>query len=76
MELNQPDKPRRPVIRFWDRLGCSVQEAGIATGLGRTKIYELIAEGRIKSTRVDCRRVISVASLRELIEGGATASAA
>jgi len=63
-------------IPFWHRIGCSVREAEVATGVGRTKIFELIAEDRIKSTLVGTRRVISVASLRELIEGGATASAA
>ena len=63
-------------VPFWHRLGCSVREAEIATGIGRTKIYELLAEKRIKSTLVGSRRVISVASLRQLIDGDATASAA
>jgi hypothetical protein len=63
-------------IPFWHRIGCSVREAEVATGVGRTKLFELIAEGRIKSTLVGARRVISVASLRQLIDGEASLSAA
>jgi hypothetical protein len=60
---------REPQIPFWHRLGCSVPEAELATGLGRTKIYELLGTGQIKSKHIGARRVISVASLRQLVEG-------
>ena len=63
-------------IPFWHRVGCSVPEAEIATGIGRTKLYELLGTGEIKSTLVGSRRVISVASLRQLIDGGRVSSAA
>lgn len=62
-------------IPFWDRIGCSVDEAISATSLRRTKIYELLATGRLNSTLVDGRRVIIVKSLYQLIEGQVKAAA-
>jgi hypothetical protein len=56
-------------IPFWERLSCSIDEAKSATSFGRTKLYELIAAGRLQSKLVDGRRVISVASLRKLVQG-------
>lgn len=56
-------------IPFFERLGCSVDDAVTAAGIGRTKLFSLIADKRLDSTLVDGRRVIVVASLRRLIEG-------
>lgn len=58
-------------IPFHERIGCSVDDAVAVSGLGRTKLFELIADNRLDSTLVDGRRVIIVASLRKLIEGDA-----
>jgi excisionase family DNA binding protein len=58
-------------IPFRDRLGCTVREACEATGLGRTKIYELIGDRRIKYQKVDGRTILNVPSLILLIDGGA-----
>lgn len=38
------------------------------TGLGRTKIYELIRQGRLQKVKVDGRTLITVASADALIE--------
>jgi excisionase family DNA binding protein len=38
------------------------------SGLGRTKLYELIAKGEIKSLRVGTRRLISFGSLKSFLE--------
>lgn len=46
----------------------TVAEACIATGLGRTKIYEAIGDGRLTSIKVDGRRLIHVSSLVKLLE--------
>lgn len=35
--------------------------------VGRTKIYEFIASGQLRSTKVGKRRVVSEAALREFI---------
>jgi excisionase family DNA binding protein len=38
-----------------------------ATGLGRTKLYELIAKREIASVRVGTRRLINYASLKAFL---------
>jgi excisionase family DNA binding protein len=65
-------------IPFTERLTVTVNEACTATGLGRTKIYEAIGDGRLTSTKVDGRRLIHVPSLVALLapaEHQATAAA-
>lgn len=47
----------------------SVSETAKALGLGRTKIYELIAEGRLETVRIGRRRLIKVESIRLLLDG-------
>jgi excisionase family DNA binding protein len=39
------------------------------TGLGRTKVYELIAEGKLKATAVGRRRLVLYASIEALLGG-------
>jgi excisionase family DNA binding protein len=56
-------------IPFSERLTCSIAEACDATGLGRTTIYELIAQASIVTTTVGRRRLIVVRSLRALLLG-------
>ena len=48
-------------------VAVSVRTAGHLSGLGRTRLYELINEGRIASVSVGRRRLISLASLEELL---------
>jgi hypothetical protein len=36
-------------IPFVDRLSCTIAEACEATGLGRTKLYELMGDGQIET---------------------------
>ncbi len=43
-----------------------VNEARAAIGLGRTKFYELISEGRIKTITIGKRRLVVVESLEAL----------
>lgn len=50
------------------KLTATVDEARQMTGLGRTTLYAAIADGRLASTTVGRRRLISVASLRQLVE--------
>jgi excisionase family DNA binding protein len=50
-------------IPFAQRLTCTIAEACQATGLGRTKIYELIGKGQIETTRIGRRRLVLVHSL-------------
>jgi excisionase family DNA binding protein len=67
----QPQKKKRnyaehdPAQMEWAKPSI----AGKPFNLGRTSIYELIAEGKIKSAKVGKARLVSVASLRAYIEG-------
>jgi excisionase family DNA binding protein len=50
------------------KITATVREACQMTGLGKTKLYELIANGKIETTTVGRRRLINVESLRRLVE--------
>jgi excisionase family DNA binding protein len=50
-------------IPFAQRLTCTIAEACEVTGLGRTKLYELIGHGRITTTTIGRRRLVLVQSL-------------
>jgi excisionase family DNA binding protein len=55
-------------IPFVQRLTCTIKEACEVTGLGRTKIYELIGEGHLTTTTIGRRRLVVVRSLLSLLE--------
>jgi excisionase family DNA binding protein len=55
-------------IPFTERLTCTVDEACSVTGLGRTKLYELIGDGSIATTTIGRRRLVFIESLRALLE--------
>jgi excisionase family DNA binding protein len=59
-------------LPFAQRLTCTIAEACEVTGLGRTKIYELIGEGRVSTTTVGRRRLVIVQSLLALVGVNAT----
>jgi excisionase family DNA binding protein len=46
-------------------LAVDIPEACRLTGLGRSKLYELLTAGEIPSVKVGKRRVVPVASLRQ-----------
>lgn len=48
-----------------DRLTCTIAQTSAVSGLGKTKIYEAIADGRLQSVKVDNRRLVIVSSLLE-----------
>lgn len=52
-------------------LAYSIKEACRASSLGRTRLYQLIAEGRLEARKVGKRTIIPAASLRALIDGEA-----
>ena len=49
------------------RLTCTIAEACEVTGLGRTKFYELIGDGRVTTTTIGRRRLVIVQSLFALV---------
>jgi excisionase family DNA binding protein len=56
------------VVPFRERLSCTVDEACVVTGLGRTKLYELIGSGQLITTTIGRRRLVIVRSLLELVD--------
>lgn len=50
-------------------LTITVNDACKTLGLGRTKIYELIAKGRLEVLKIDKRTLIKTASIRALVDG-------
>jgi excisionase family DNA binding protein len=55
-------------IPFAQRLSCTIAEACEVTGLGRTKLYQLIGDGHLATTTVGRRRLVLVRSLLSLLE--------
>jgi excisionase family DNA binding protein len=52
-------------------IAYSVADACRVSSLGRTRLYQLIGEGRLEVRKVGKRTLIPAASLRALIEGRA-----
>jgi len=52
-------------------LAYSIRDAIAVSSIGRTRLYELIGEGKIQVTRVGRRTLVNAASLRHLVETGA-----
>lgn len=50
-------------------LAYSINEACRVSSLGRTRLYQLIGEGRLASRKIGKRTIIPAASLRALIAG-------
>jgi excisionase family DNA binding protein len=50
-------------------VSATVDDTCRITGLGRTKIYELIAEGKLKTVAIGRRRLVLYSSIEELIHG-------
>ena len=54
-------------IAFADRPTCTIRQATEATGLGRSTIYQRIAEEEMLTHKVGRRRLIDVKSLLKLV---------
>lgn len=50
-------------------LAYSVADACRVTSIGRTRLYELIAQGKLETRKIGKRTLIPAASLRALVEG-------
>ena len=50
-------------------LAYSVADACRVSSIGRTRLYQLIGEGRLQVRKIGKRTLIPAASLRALIEG-------
>ncbi|MGM5000115.1 helix-turn-helix domain-containing protein [Tardiphaga sp. 538_B7_N1_4] len=63
-----PESAEPRTIAFSQRFTCTIDEACEATGLGRTKLYELIGAGHLATTTVGRRRLVEVQSLLSLLK--------
>lgn len=50
-----------------ERLGYSPAEAARVLGIGRSHLYELLAQGRIRSVKLGARRIIPRDAILELL---------
>jgi len=57
----------RPPIK--DRISVNVRTAEDFSGISRTTLYSLIADGTLESRKVRGRRLVLVRSLLRLVEG-------
>lgn len=58
---------RGSVVPFRERITCTIPEACQAIGLGRSKVYELMADGQLRTMTIGRRRLVVVASLLRLV---------
>lgn len=63
-EVTLPTHARLPLEPLTVRIPMAMQ----LTGLGRSKLYELIKAGDLKTVKVGTSTLVTVASLRELID--------
>lgn len=65
----------RPVVEHTiEPLSVKVPVAVRMTGIGRSKLYELIKSGEVEIVKVGTATLVKVASLRRLIDGDARGS--
>ena len=55
-----------------DSVLCSIPDAAKALGIGRSKTYDLIREGRLETVPIGRRRLVRVDSVRALASGQAS----
>jgi len=63
------EKPGRKQSDYIERIGVSVKRAAEMLDLCERTIWTLIKDGKIRSIKVGMRTIVSVQSLRELIDG-------
>jgi excisionase family DNA binding protein len=62
LQNDRPKEPHNPEKRIW----VTPKEAIRISGIGRTRLYELIKHGTIKSIRLGGKRLISYTSIETL----------
>jgi excisionase family DNA binding protein len=65
-EMKELSAGRSSHIR--DRLTCTVREACHETGIGKTRMHELISGGVLESVKIGRRRLVKVTSLLRLVQ--------
>jgi len=60
--MQQANAPRADLAA--DKLAYSIKEASAALGMGKTKLYELIRDGHLKTIRIGQRRLLRADMLK------------
>jgi excisionase family DNA binding protein len=69
-ELNHsPNTNRYARCHALKPVAATIHDTCHITGLGRTKVYELIGEGKLKAIAIGRRRLVLYSSIEELIHG-------
>ena len=55
-------------IPIGERLTCTVRDACAFSSIGKTKLYELINNGALATTKIGRRRLVVVSSLKGVLE--------
>ena len=61
------EKARLDIPELRGKRNLRIKEAAIYLGLGRSKIYELIAAGRLRSLKIDGARRVPVSAIEEFL---------
>jgi excisionase family DNA binding protein len=69
MDHSYQRQPSQPVPLA--RIGYRVNDFCAVTGIGRTSLYELIRDGKIKTVRIAGRRIIPASEAERLLKEGA-----
>jgi excisionase family DNA binding protein len=62
---------QRPAIPFDQRMSVSIRDAAEIIGIGRSKLYEHINSGALRTVKIGGRRLVLIASIRTFVEGDA-----
>ena len=52
-----------------EKLSFTIAEAVSSTGIGRTKLYDLIKDGQLEARKLGSKTLIPAPSLRSLVDG-------
>jgi excisionase family DNA binding protein len=65
------DVRRLDVEQQMEPLTLTIGDTKKAIGLGRTKIYDLISQGKLETVKIGSRTLVKTASIRALVEQAA-----
>ncbi len=69
VECNRAFARSRKVCLQMYQLSLSIEEAKAATGLGRTKLYQLINSGELKAKKIGKRTIVLKDDLEAFLNG-------
>jgi len=55
---------------------CSIADAARMLGIGKTKLYSILDDGRLETVSIGTRRLVKVASIKRLVEAATLDEAA